>query len=445
MRRRLVLVFLAMSTLVATAFVVPLGFLVRRTAEDRAIDAARAEAAAVVPALVSDGTRAEIESAVGATAAGRDGRMTVMTSHGWTIGPEVEVSPAVSAALTQGASSIGPVPGGVEVVAAVASGPDELSAVRVFVADAALRRGQWRAWGVLAGVGAVLVGISVVVADRLARSVVRPTQNLAAAARRLGAGDLSATVDPGGPDELVELGGAFNDLGAQVSTMLARERELVAELSHRLRTPLTKLRMRLDQVHDGDLADELRADLDDVTQVVNDVIREARGSLVHGSGCDLGAVVTERAEFWQALAEDQGRPWRFDSGIAGLEVAVGRAELVAAVDVLLENVFAHTPDGTPMAIGFGDDGGQGRVWVADGGDGLDPSLVGRGASPGGSTGLGLDIARRTAEQAGGTLTIRASELGGAEVVLSLPLVDHRPRRPVTAAVLAAAVRTGGGW
>lgn len=422
MRRRLVVVFLAVSLMVTIAFVVPLGFLVRRTAEDRAIDAARADAAAVVPALVSAGGREQIEAAIGATAAGRDGRMTVMTTQGWSVGPHVEATPRIEAALTSGASSIGDVAGGVEVVAAVATGPGELSVVRVYVPDALRRSGQWRAWGVLAGIGLLLVGLSVVVADRLARSVVRPTQDLAAAARRLGRGDLDTTVDPDGPRELVELGGVFNDLGTQVSSMIAHEREFVAELSHRLRTPLTKLRMRLDQVADGELADVLRADVDDVSSVVSDVIREARGML-SDSISDVGEVVTERAEFWSVLAEDQGRAWRFESGAGGL-VAIGRAELSAAIDVLLDNVFSHTAEGTPLVMGFAATDEVVRVTVADGGEGIDPATVGRGTSPGGSTGLGLDIARRTAEGTGGTLTVTTSDLGGAVVTMTLPLAGR---------------------
>ncbi len=417
------LVFVAVSTLVALAFVVPLGFLVRRTAEDRSIDVARADAAAVVPALVADGTRAQIETAVAATRAGRDGRMTVMTSQGWVIGPAIDRTPRVQAALDAGISDIGETAGGIEVVAAVASGPGNLSAVRVFVPDAERRKGQWRAWGALAAVGVTLVAISVVVADRLSRSVVQPTQRLASAARRLGGGELETKVDPEGPEELVELAGAFNLLGTQVSSMLERERELVAELSHRLRTPLTKLRMRVDQVDDSDLADQLRDDLDDVTGVVNDLIREARGAADSTQGCDLGQVVTERAEFWSVLAEDQRRPWRFDAGRGPVRVDVSASELGAAVDVLLENAFSHTPEGAPLLVGFRADRERAVVWVGDGGDGFDRSAVERGASGSGSTGLGLDIARRLAEHAGGELDIGTSELGGALITISLPRRD----------------------
>jgi signal transduction histidine kinase len=261
----------------------------------------------------------------------------------------------------------------------------------------------------------------------MAKTIVRPTQNLARAARELGDGQLDAAVEPQGPVELVELAGAFNDLGSQVSSMLDRERELVAELSHRLRTPLTKLRLRLDQVNDDELAAELRHDVDDVTGVVNDLIHEARGTLAVEPGCDLGVVVTERAEFWSVLAEDQERDWRFEHGGGDLEVKVSRADLAAAVDVLLENVFAHTPEGAPLTIGFGRsdasvDQLMAKLWVSDGGGGIGSGSLERGESSMGSTGLGLAIARRLAEEAGGRFEIGTSSLGGAQVTISLPLL-----------------------
>lgn len=421
MRRQLITVFVAISAMVAVAFVIPLGFLVRSTAEDRAIDAGRSDAAALVPALVSGSPRNQIESAAGATASGQEGRLTIVTSSGWTIGPDVQMSDRLDEALSSGVSAIGSVSGGVEVVTAVASGPGELSAIRVFVPNADLRRGQMAAWAALAAVAVTLIGLSVLVADRLARSIVRPTQELAAAAHRLGDGDLSSTVDPAGPPELIELSGAFNTLGSQVSSMLERERELVAELSHRLRTPLTKLRMRIDQVDDEALAEELRDDVSDVTQVLNALIKEARSSLGGiAESCDAAAVVTDRVEFWSVLAEDTERPWSFDAGASPLIVPVSAAALEAAVDVLIENVFAHTEDAVPFVVGFEGLKDRVRVWVGDAGPGVTPIARTRGISGNGSTGLGLDIAHSTAEAVGGSLTFGTSTLGGSEVSLLMP-------------------------
>jgi len=421
-RKQLILVFVAVSTLVATAFVVPLAFLVSRTAEDRAIDAARADASAVVPALVAGGTRAQIESAVGATRSGAEGRMSIITTQGWTIGDTIAASPLVEAALQSGASAIADTDGGVEVVAAVASGPGELSAIRVFVSDDVRQSGKWRAWSVLALVGLALVAISVFVADRLAQSIVQPTRQLARAARRLGDGELDARVTPDGPEELVDLAGAFNDLGSRVSSMLDRERELVAELSHRLRTPLTKLRLRVDQVADPELVADLHADIGDLTTVVNGLIHEARGSITSVVPSDLNQVVTDRAEFWRVLADDQSRPWMFRSAGKVLPVDVVEAELVAAVDVMIENVFAHTDEGSPLAIMCEERDGFAEIRVGDGGSGFAAAATERGTSTAGSTGLGLDIANQLAVNALGSLLIGTSDLGGAEVVLSLPTV-----------------------
>ncbi len=422
MRRQLVVVFVAVSTLVAVAFVVPLGFLVSRTAEDRAIDAARADASAIVPVLAAGGSRLQIESAIGATAAGAEGRLSVVTSQGWVIGEPGARSPLVVAALESGASAIGDTAGGVEVVAAVASGPGELSAVRVFVSDDVRAQGTWRAWSVLGVVGLALVAISVFVADRLAQSIVQPTRRLASAARRLGAGDLDARVSRDGPEELSDLAGAFNDLGLRVSTMLDRERELVAELSHRLRTPLTKLRLRVDQVSDAELASELHGDIADLTTVVNDLILEARGAIEPIEQSDLNQVVTDRAEFWRVLADDQMRPWMFRSAGKPLPVDIVMSDLVAAVDVMIENVFAHTDEGVALTIICSESDGFAELRVGDAGPGFTVDATERGTSTVGSTGLGLDIASQLAADASGSFAIGASELGGAEVVLSVPTV-----------------------
>lgn len=420
MRRQLVWAFVGLSTLVTLAFVVPLGFLVRTTAEDRAIDAARADAAAVIPALVAESTPAQVEATVSTTESGVEGRMTVVSSQGWVVGPEITDSPAVVSALSSGESSITAVDDGVEVVAAVAAGAGELSAIRVHVPSADLHRGQWRAWTVLAGVGAVLVALSVFVADRVSRSIVEPARRLASTAGRLSAGDLEARVELEGPAELAEIGVAFNDIGDRVSSMLVRERELIAELSHRLRTPLTKLRMRADQVEDRELSGSLLADIDDLTLVVNGLIVEARGASGESELCDLNVVATDRAEFWQVLAEDQLRPWSFSSWGNPLVVPVSASDLAAAIDALIDNVFAHTPERTALSIRCASHEGCAELVVGDAGPGFDGVQSQRGRSGSGSTGLGLDIATRLAEGAGGELQVEPSALGGVAVTLRLP-------------------------
>jgi signal transduction histidine kinase len=140
-------------------------------------------------------------------------------------------------------------------------------------------------------------------------------------------------------------------------------------------------------------------------------------------GCDLVEVVEERAAFWRALGDEQGRSFSVTVTVDRAAVAVPRVDAVAMVDALIENGFAHTDEHVPLAIGLGRAAERlFRLEVEDGGLGIaNPDAVDRGASTGDSSGLGLDIARRTAEASGGSLDIGRSRLmGGARVVVTLP-------------------------
>ena len=110
-------------------------------------------------------------------------------------------------------------------------------------------------------------------------------------------------------------------------------------------------------------------------------------------------------------------------------VAVSAEELEAALDALLGNVFTHTPEGTAFRLlVFPRPGGGVRLAVEDDGPGVSGDLVARGASGAGSTGLGLDIARRTAEAAGGVFRIGRSAAGGARIAMEFPTTGPQPRR-----------------
>ena len=88
------------------------------------------------------------------------------------------------------------------------------------------------------------------VADQLARSLVRPLAALARASDRLAGGDLSARAMVAGPPEVRRAGSGLNRLAVRIGDLLAHERETVADLSHRLRTPLTALRIDAESLRD---------------------------------------------------------------------------------------------------------------------------------------------------------------------------------------------------
>lgn len=421
MRRELILVFVAISTMIVIAFVVPLGFSTGATARDRATDSARAESAALVPFVATGDSRtvfSEVDRVNG------EGRLavTVVMADGTEVGADVPDRARLEAVINQAVSLTGPTDGGQEIVTAVVL-PEGQAAVRVFVSDRELRSGVAPAWAILGALGISLVLLAVALADRVAQRVIGPVERLAEAAAVLGDGDFSARVEPEGPPELQTTAGAFNSLVGRVHTMVEEERAMVSELTHRLRTPLTRLRVDLDRIEDTELAAKLHQAVDALTTEVNDLIARARHTVTPPELVDIEKVVRDRFEFWAVLAAEEGRPCTLDAD-GPFMISVETDELEAAVDVLLENVFAHTSATTAfeVSVRLGTATGCCLV-VEDAGPGFDAELIEAGRSGSGSTGLGLAIVKRLLNRSGGTLTLASGRLGGARVECCFPGSD----------------------
>jgi signal transduction histidine kinase len=421
MRRRLALLVAATTSLVVAAFLAPLILLVREIAADRALSAGARDAqnVAVLVGVASD--RAELADLVAATnrTAGRS--TSVLLPDGGLVGPPVPASVSVDLARS-GRAFTAELDGGREILVPVETAAGR-AVVRTAVSAALLRRGVRTALGGLVGLGVVLVGLAVVVADRLARWTLRPVSALADAARRLARGDLAARVRADGPPELAEVCTAVNALAQRIGELLAYEREAVADLSHRLRTPITALQLEAHGLADPAASARMLELVATVQRTVDRIIDEARRPVRVGvvAGCDAVEVVSQRVAFWAPLAEDQDRRLTLSLPPDACPVRLPVSDLAAMVDALLENVFAHTPDGTPFAVRlFPRPGGGASLVVSDGGPGLPGGEVTRrGRSYAGSTGLGLDIVRRAAEAAGGALLLGQSPAGGAQIRVDL--------------------------
>ncbi|MFI9645976.1 sensor histidine kinase [Streptomyces sp. NPDC052040] len=441
MRWALVKVCLAVTTMVVVAFAVPLGLVIREMARDRAFSNAEREAAAIAPALSITTDRDQLERVV--ASAGSDDGIAVHIPAGegtkaLDIGRRRAADKDITATRRLGRASVAAVPGGSALLQPTALSSGAIAVVEVYVPESEVTNGLGTAWAVLAGVGVALVIGSVAVADRLGVRMVQPAQRLVEGAHKLGEGKLGARVPEEGPTELRLAAVAFNSMADQVVQLLANERELAADLSHRLRTPLTVLRLNTASLGEGPAAEQTRAAVAQLEREVDTIIRTAREAKPQtaaagpGAGCDAAEVVRERMEFWSALAEDEGRKWR----VAGVErpvrIPVARADLAAALDALLGNVFRHTAEGTAFAVDVHNGEDAVIVLVSDAGPGItDPEAAmarGRGSGSDGSTGLGLDIVRRLAESTGGDVRIGSSVLGGTEVRIWFQLDGRAPVR-----------------
>ncbi|MFS2292605.1 MAG: HAMP domain-containing histidine kinase [Actinomadura sp.] len=430
MRTSLARIATAVTAMVALSFVVPLGLLNGRTAHDRAMTAAERQAASLVPVLSVTRDPAALNDAVGSVPAGTAGRLALHLPTGEVLGSPHAPAADLAAARRHGRTATVEAAGGKVLLRPVLLEAGTHAVIEVHVPREELSRGVARSWLILALVALALVLVSVAMADRLATRVVRAAERLVRAVTRVAAGDLAARVDPQGPPELRAAGEAFNHMADRLARLLAAEREAGADLSHRLRTPLTALRVDLDGLaaNPGDPARlaQSRSALDRLERAVDEIIAAARrpagtvagaGAAAGAAGCDAAEVVRRRMAFWSALAEDQDRGWDLVGADAPAPVPVPEAELAAAVDALMGNVFRHTPHGTAFRLTVHRGRHSTGLLFGDAGPGIPDgeAALRRGASGAGSTGLGLDIARRLAESTGGSLRVGTSPLGGAQI------------------------------
>ena len=436
MRRQILLLSVGLNTLVVLAFAIPLAFLVRLSVEQRALKSATDEASSVAIFLrTGSPTDATITSYLASLATKSARRTCVQKADSTVLGqPPPGGLDRSDAASPDGGPGGGP-PGGKDTdaptvkrstggqIALVDAGTArDAYVVRTFVPDNSFEGSVHRWWLLLGASSLLLLLLSIVAAEVVGGRLVRPLLRTADTAHRISSGEITARAPGEGPAEVAEVGAALNRLADRIGELIAEDRETMADLSHRLRTPLTALRLDIDGLDDRAAGERLGEQVSALERTLTAIIRTARRprSAALVPACNATDVVAERVAFWSPLAEDQGR--RMDIGLPAHPIAVRceAEELSAAVDALLENVIAHTPEGSALAVRLTAAESGAVLAVSDGGPGIPAASSIRGRSDRGSSGLGLSIARRCAETSGGDMTIQVGPNGtGSTVILRL--------------------------
>jgi two-component system, OmpR family, sensor kinase len=286
---------------------------------------------------------------------------------------------------------------------------------------------------VAVALGGLLAGLGIAVA--LARSLARPLSRLAAAAQRLGAGDLSTRAGKlEGGAEVDELAGSFDEMADRFERTVRGQREFVANASHQLRTPLTGMKLRLEAAvadSDGPVREQLLAadkEVDRLAQIIERLLTMAgqieNGNIEEGHvpRVDLTDAVERAVKRWHERAA-QASSLLIDDGATDRvsHPAVAEPDDVDQVlDVLIDNALLHAPG--RVEVSSTANGEQATLSVRDHGPGIpldeqakvtERFFRGRGAPAGGS-GLGLAIARELAERWGGGIEVHAGA-GGTRV------------------------------
>jgi len=317
----------------------------------------------------------------------------------------------------------------------VASGAHVYGAVRLTVFNDDVEAQVRKMWISLGLVVIVAVGATAVVALAVARSVTRPISRLNDTASRIAEGDLSARADIAeAPPELAELASTFDDMAARVESLVASQRDFVADASHQLRTPLTALRLKLENLEAGASAEELAALGDVVVEVerlsllVDQLLELSREGGATVVPVDVGDIVSQRFSLWEPVARE--RDIAFEMHVddnARYEAVAMPGALEQILDNLIDNAVRYTPEGCAVAISaFVDSGGGCRIEVADSGPGVPQEDLDRlfdrfwrGDSEEPGTGLGLAIVSHLVAHSGGTINAANVPGGGLSVVVNL--------------------------
>ncbi|MDP9266674.1 MAG: HAMP domain-containing histidine kinase [Chloroflexota bacterium] len=287
--------------------------------------------------------------------------------------------------------------------------------------------------------GLAAIGLALIVAALLARTITKPLRDLAAGAKRFASGDYRARVGAAGPSEVARLGAAFDDMAAEIERARASEHGFLADISHELRTPLTSIHGFAQAIVDREARGEgvtraaeiIQRESRRLVRLVEGLLQVARiesgASELRHEPVDPRAIVQDAVD---ALAVQAASGHvRFDVALAPVSSLRGDPDRLAQLFInLLDNAVKHSPSGGRVEVRGAVDDGSFVVRIRDAGSGVpagaetrvfDRFYRGENSTRDGS-GLGLAIARAIAHAHGGDISARNADGGGAEFAVRLP-------------------------
>jgi len=337
----------------------------------------------------------------------------------------------------------------------VASGGVIHGAVRITYPTTEVDRRVTRNWLLLAAVAAIVLAAATLASVLIARSVGRPLRRLQRTALTLADGQLSARADvDAGPPEVRAVAATFNTMAGRLEQLVASQQAFVADASHQLRTPLTALRLRLENlepaVTDAAAAD-LSAAIDETERLgrlVEGLLTLARtdGAQAETVAVDVAEALRTRYDVWRPLADDRDLTLRLDLA-AVPPVAAAPGVIDQALDNLIANAIDAAPSGSAITLAARRADGMVELHVIDQGPGMTETQRRRafdrfwraGATDHDGFGLGLPIVQRLITASRGTVDLRAAPDGGLDAVIRL--LPARPdTRPHDEPAAAAAPR-----
>ncbi|KUO08045.1 sensor histidine kinase [Streptomyces sp. DSM 15324] len=315
------------------------------------------------------------------------------------------------------------------------------AAVRIVYSTSDMTRRLWSIWGFRAGLAVFVLAAAAAIGAYAARRITAPLRELNSMASKFSDGDLTARSPVTGPPETQTLARTLNQGAERLDTLVASQRIFVADASHQLRTPLTALRLSLDNIADGVDDEFVREDVEQATAEVVRMSRLVNGLLVLARAeakvtvaepLPLRDIVDERLTVWRPAADERGVTIALKgSGVDGRpSVLASPGHLDQVLDNVLSNALEVSPDGGTITVRLETGSGAREVVlsVADGGPGMsdaeksrafDRFWRGQGLTGRSGSGLGLAVVRQLVTDDGGTVALTDAPGGGLCVRITL--------------------------
>ncbi len=373
---------------------------------------------------------------------GRSGRVVADSAGEGELGSDYRNRPEVAAALhgtryqqDRASRTLG---GDILATATpVIKGGRPIGAVRVTQSVAAVHSAISTAIVGLIVLGAVVLALGLLAGALLAAQIARPIRRLEQAAGRVAEGDLETRAPVEGSSEQRSLARSFNEMTSRVARLVHSQQEFVADASHQLRTPLTGIRLQLEELRETTPAGDSRGaaldagmhEVDRLSHIVDELLILSRAGEheLPAERVEPIRLASRAVERWLKPAAERGIDLRLKSEGDPPPAWAAIPDLDRALDALLENAIVYSPPDTDVEVAVGSDG---RIDVLDRGPGLvagEEKLVferfargrvGRERAPG--TGLGLAIARELAGQWGVLVELSSRDGGGTRATLAWP-------------------------
>nr|WP_063826026.1 HAMP domain-containing sensor histidine kinase [Streptomyces antibioticus] len=457
MTRRLLLSYLALALLVLAGLEIPLGYVYARGETSRASQSVERDAsmlAEVTEENIEQGRLDALPDIVGDYATRTGGHVVVTDRQGVVLadsdpaartGISLAGQPDIARALNNQPTVTTTTDGdGRDVLSATmpgSSGTTIRGTLRLTYPLDRVSTRVHRIWGALALAGACILALVALVAYSMARWITRPLRTLEAATTQLADGHLAHPPDATtGPPELRRLATSFTRTATRLQHLLQSQQAFASEASHQLKTPLTALRLRLENFEPY-LDPRAHASLDEAVGEVERLGRMVQGLLALArlentattpAPADLDMVIAERVTMWEPLAAEQYVSLDVTGPPAGQVWAIPGA-LEQIIDNLLANALRVSPPGSTLTL-HRSPGGE--LHIIDQGPGLSAADRERAFdrfwrssdSHHDGTGLGLPIVRHLINASGGSITLRPAPGTGLDAHIRLRPATARPHQ-----------------